>query len=172
MHALYKCRFSEAWPCPVTSHSVSLLLRKSIKPTIDLTLQIPHDKFSRELCLLTRSSYDYLQEWVGGMKRRERCAEKVRRRKRARGRKRGRRRRRTGGEEVFSSAMIHAEAESPAGAKNPAPALAPGQAMSSYIDCRYKTAGLHVKYSIFLISRVHQPFFTFQQFKLARRLYR
>ncbi len=35
---------------PVTSHSVSL---KSIKPTIDLTLQIPHYQFSRELCLLT-----------------------------------------------------------------------------------------------------------------------
>ncbi len=43
VHALYKRRFSQAWPCPVTSHSVSLLLRKSIKPTIDLTLQIPHD---------------------------------------------------------------------------------------------------------------------------------
>ncbi len=42
-HTLYKCRFSQAWPCPVTSHSVSLLLRKSIKPTIDLTLQIPHN---------------------------------------------------------------------------------------------------------------------------------
>ncbi len=53
VHALYKRRFSYAWPCPVTSHSVSLLLRKPIKPTIDLTLQIPHDKFSRELCLLT-----------------------------------------------------------------------------------------------------------------------
>ncbi len=43
VHALYKRRFSQAWPCPVTPHSVSLLLRKSIKPTIDLTLQIPHD---------------------------------------------------------------------------------------------------------------------------------
>ncbi len=43
VHTLYKRRFSQAWPCPVTSHSVSLLLRKSIKPTIDLTLQIPHD---------------------------------------------------------------------------------------------------------------------------------
>ncbi len=43
MHALYKRRFSQAWPCPITSHSVSSLLRKSIKPTIDLTLQIPHD---------------------------------------------------------------------------------------------------------------------------------
>ncbi len=29
VHALYKRRFSQAWPCPVTSHSVSLLLRKS-----------------------------------------------------------------------------------------------------------------------------------------------
>ncbi len=43
VHALYKRTFSQAWPCPVTSHSVSLLLRKSIKPTIDLTLQISHD---------------------------------------------------------------------------------------------------------------------------------
>ncbi len=43
VHALYKHIFSQAWPCPVTSHSVSLLLRKSIKPTVDLTLQIPHD---------------------------------------------------------------------------------------------------------------------------------
>ncbi len=43
LHALYKPRFSQAWPYPVTSHSVSLLLRKSIKPRIDLTLQIPHD---------------------------------------------------------------------------------------------------------------------------------
>ncbi len=43
VHALYKRRFSQAWPRPVTSHSVSFLLRKPIKPTIDLTLQIPHD---------------------------------------------------------------------------------------------------------------------------------
>ncbi len=42
-HALYKRRFSQAWPCPVTSQSVSSSFRKSIKPTIDLTLQIPHD---------------------------------------------------------------------------------------------------------------------------------
>ncbi len=43
VHVFYKRRFSQAWPCPVTSHFVSLLLGKSIKPTIDLTLQIPHD---------------------------------------------------------------------------------------------------------------------------------
>ncbi len=53
VHALYKRRVSQAWPCPVTSHSVSSLLSKSIKSTIDLTLQIPHDYFSRELYLLT-----------------------------------------------------------------------------------------------------------------------
>ncbi len=39
MHALYKRRFSQALRCPVTSHSVPLLLRKAIKPTIDLALQ-------------------------------------------------------------------------------------------------------------------------------------
>ncbi len=43
VHVLYKCRFSQAWLYFVTSHSVSLLLSKSIKPTIDLTLQIPDD---------------------------------------------------------------------------------------------------------------------------------
>ncbi len=43
VHLLYKRRFSQALPFSVTSHSVSLLLRKSIKPTIDLILQIPHD---------------------------------------------------------------------------------------------------------------------------------
>ncbi len=53
VHALHKRKFFQAWPCPVTSHSVSFLLKKSIKPTIDLTLQIPHDWFNRELYLMT-----------------------------------------------------------------------------------------------------------------------
>ena len=43
IHGFYKRRFSQAWLCPVTSHFVSLLLGKSIKSTIDLILQIPHD---------------------------------------------------------------------------------------------------------------------------------
>ena len=42
LYALYKRRFSRAWPYPVTSYSVFLSLKKSIKSTIDLTLQIPH----------------------------------------------------------------------------------------------------------------------------------
>ena len=42
VHALYKRRFSQAGPCPVTSQSVSSSLRKAIKSTIDLTLEIPH----------------------------------------------------------------------------------------------------------------------------------
>ncbi len=45
-----------------------------------------------------RANYDYLQEWAGGMKRPECCAEKRRRRGR------------TGGEEIFSSAKILADA--------------------------------------------------------------
>ncbi len=42
IHKLHKRRFSQAWPGPVTSHSVFSLLGKSIKLMIDLTLQIPH----------------------------------------------------------------------------------------------------------------------------------
>ena len=51
--SLYKHRFSYKCSCPVTSHSVPLLLKKLIKPPIDPILQIPQDKFSCQLCLLT-----------------------------------------------------------------------------------------------------------------------
>ncbi len=53
VHTFYKHKFFHDWPCPVSSHSVFLLFRKSIKPMIALTLQIPHDYVSHELCLLT-----------------------------------------------------------------------------------------------------------------------